>query len=61
MEILIIILILLVLAVGYQQFRTYKKPKPVKLTEEEKKKFEEAKKSFNNLMDYDYDKALKRE
>lgn len=61
MEILVIILIILVLAVGYQQFRTYKKPKPVKLTDEERKKIQKTREHFNNLMDYDYEKALKRE
>lgn len=34
------------------------KPKP-QLTEEEKQKQEKMQKSFNNLMEYDYDTALK--
>lgn len=31
-----------------------------KLSKEDMKKLEEAKKAFNNLMEYDYDAALKR-
>ena len=35
------------------------KPRP-RLTKEQKKKLEEAKKAFDNLMKYDYDEAMKR-
>lgn len=62
MEILVAlntILLLLIIAYLIRSFK--KKPEPkVKITEEEKEKLEKAKEAFQNLMEYDEGKALKR-
>ncbi len=41
------------------EFKTEEKPHETKLTEEQKKKQEELRKNFDNLMNYDYSQALK--
>lgn len=54
------ILLLLIIAYLIRSFKK-KKPEPkVKLTDEEKEKLEKAKEAFQNLMEYDEDRALKR-
>ena len=62
MEILVAlntILLLLIIAYLIRSFK--KKPEQkVKITEEEKEKLEKAKEAFQNLMEYDEGKALKR-
>ena len=52
----------LVVYLGTAVLRMHKelKLKNPKLTKEEKKRLEEAKKAFDNLMKYDYDEAMKR-
>ena len=51
--------LLALLAIKVFKMKEQLKPKP-RLTKEEKKKLEEAKKAFDNLMKYDYDEAMKR-
>ena len=62
MEILVALnTILLLLIITYLIRSFKKKPEPkVKITEEEKEKLEKAKEAFQNLMEYDEGKALKR-
>lgn len=68
----VLIIILLLANLGLQAYILLnKKPKKEihkiivekkpKLSDEEKKKQKEMRKHFENLMDYDYDKALKKE
>lgn len=54
------ILLLIGLIVATLITKTPRKEEKSKLSKEDKKKLEEAKKAFNNLMEYDYDSALKR-
>lgn len=44
----------------YELQRKLKKKETVKMTEEEKRKMEELKKNFDNLMNYDENIAMKR-
>lgn len=63
MEIFLLIVIALILVIEVMNSRKIqqleKKPE-VKLNEQEKKKMEEIKTSFNNLMEYDEQIAMKR-
>ena len=63
MEIFLLIVIALILVIEVMNSRKIqqleKKPE-VKLNEQEKKKMEEIKASFNNLMEYDEQIAMKR-
>ena len=65
---MIILTILLILSAGLLIFMFYtvaklkkQMKKQPKLTKEQEKKIEKTRKAFNNLMEYDYDAALKKE
>lgn len=65
LETLLIILVLIMataLGVCVKTIFDLKKPKEnvVKISDEDKEKQEKIKKAFNELMEYDYDVALKR-
>jgi uncharacterized membrane protein len=66
MLIAIIVILILVAIIGFEICclkmvpKTEPKPEIRKLTEKEKQKQEELRKNFQELMDYDYEKALKR-
>lgn len=70
----IILLIMMVCVIGSQYYllkslkekpvreepKVKEKPKPVKLTKEQKERQEQLRQSFENLMKYDYNEALKK-
>lgn len=66
MNIIICILALLILGIDIYRIYIDRKPKPIekvekpKLTKEQKKKQEELRKNFENLMGYGYEDALKK-
>lgn len=68
MEILIIICILVQIFLTFYLIMSIKnekksgviKPQEEKLTDEQRKRQEELKKAFDNLMNYDYNEALKK-
>lgn len=63
MDIFICILAILILACDIYRINLEtkkKEPEKPKLNREEKRKQEELRKNFQELMDYDYEKALKR-
>lgn len=67
MEIAIVILLIAFLAVEvlnnkrlWDLEKRFNNQEKVKLTQKQKKKMEEMRKSFNNLMEYDEDIAMKR-
>jgi hypothetical protein len=45
---------------GYAGYRLGQRRKPEKLTEEELKRMEQMDKGFQNVLNYDYSKALER-
>ena len=65
---MIILTILLILSAGLLIFMFYtveklkkQMKKQPKITKEQEKKIEKTRKAFNNLMEYGYDTALKKE
>ena len=67
MEIAIVILLIAFIAVEilnnkrlWDLEKRFNNQEKVKLTQKQKKKMEEMRKSFNNLMEYDEDIAMKR-
>ena len=64
MVIFLSILIIIVALCNFFLIREISKLKKVqnkpKLSKEERKKLEKAREAFNNLMEYDYDEAMKR-
>ena len=69
MEVVIFLFLLAIVAGEYLIIRYIKEPveeikepakEPHKLSKEDKKKQEELRKNFNNLMNYDYNEALKK-
>lgn len=67
MEIAIVILLIAFIAVEilnnkrlWDLEKKFNNQEKVKLTQKQKKKMEEMRKSFNNLMEYDEDIAMKR-
>lgn len=61
---LIILVLIMTIAIGFclKTIHELKKPKEEKkiMSDEDKEKQEKIKKAFNELMEYDYDIALKR-
>lgn len=72
MEIVIFIMMIVIIAFQFALLKSIKKeppkeepivkekPKTAKITKEQKEKQEELRKSFENLMNYDYNEALKK-
>lgn len=61
MEIINTLLLIALIVVIILDKKPQKKPEKVKLTREEKEKMEQAKKSFENLMNYDEKQAMRKE